>query len=406
MGLLADLASGKLGLVVAPPDHLTIEAENATSVSFNAVPGQGWWLFFFPDLHLDLDAAHDAVLDRDLKRHTRVLFETMFAQLAASTDEPSDRPPRTDDASWSPLIEFERFDVAGGAALTVLHRMSYQPGHEVVMGHTLVPVRRGLFEARWLFQASLTGYREAMLHDRGADNEPSRLSQQAMDDPVHDASFPDHLLTLARAARSWHVHGGLRVTEPPLRLQSGSRTIEALGCTITPPPRFVFSNVRSEDGETTAVFTRVSFAGTDGIEHLLVTRTADRIRGLAIATRLLRNARTMASVFAGSGYTDVECDARLVEGEAPSVAVTLEGSPESPGQPRGRMVARVLRDRAGQVWWVALDTTVAVPLAELADEVDAVVATVDVITEGKAQRVPSRSSVPGSFHGSLPFGRW
>jgi hypothetical protein len=37
------------------------------------------------------------------------------------------------------------------------------------------------------------------------------------------------------------------------------------------------------------------------------------------------------------------------------------------------MVARVLRDRAGQVWWVALDTTVAVPLAELADEVDAVV---------------------------------
>lgn len=154
----------------------------------------------------------------------------MFAQLEANGDEPSGRRPRTDDATWSPMIEFERFDVAGGVALTVLHRMSYQPGHEVVMGHTLVPVRRGLFEARWLFTAGLTGYRETMLHaqqDRGTDEEPSRLSQQAMDDSAHDASFPEHPLTLARAARSWHAHGRLRVTEPPPRSQSGSRTIEA-----------------------------------------------------------------------------------------------------------------------------------------------------------------------------------
>jgi hypothetical protein len=159
------------------------------------------------------------------------------------------------------------------------------------MGHTLVPVRRGLFEARWLFTAGLTGYRETMLHaqqDRGPDEEPSRLSQQAMDDPAHDASFPEHPLTLARAARSWHAHGRLRVTEPPPRSQSGSRTIEALGCAITPPPRFVFSDVRSDDDQTTAVFTRVAFAGTDGVEHLFVTRTSDRIRGLAVASRLVR----------------------------------------------------------------------------------------------------------------------
>jgi hypothetical protein len=247
----------------------------------------------------------------------------------------------------------------------------------MVMGHTLVPVRRGLFEARWLFRARLTGYRESILYaqqDRRADDEPSGLSQQAMDDPAHDASFPQHPLTLARAARSWHTHGRLRVTEPPPRSLSGSRTIEPLACTITPPLRFALSSVSSGHGQTTAVFTRVSFAGTDGVERLFVTRTSDRIRGLGAATRLVRDARmTMPAWFAESGYTDIECDARLVDGEPPSVAVTLEGSPESPGEARGRTVARVLLDPAGQVWWIALATTVAVPLAELAHEVDAVV---------------------------------
>jgi hypothetical protein len=388
MGLLADLTSGKLGLVVSPSVHLKIEDEDATSAAFDAPPGQGWWLFFFPDLHLDLDAAHDNVLERDIKRHTRALFETMSAQLAASGDAPSDLLPRTKDTSWSPLIDLERFDVEGGTALTVLHRMTYQPGHEVVMGHTLVPVRRGLFEARWMFQASLTGYRETMLHaqrNRRADDELSPLSQQAMDDPAHDTSFPKHPLTLARAARGWH--GKVRVTEPPPRAQSGSRTIDVLGCTVTPPPRFVFSSVSSDPGQTTAIFTRVSFAVTDGIEYLFVTRTHGRIRGLAVGTRLVRSARTTTTAwFAQAGYTNIECDARVMEGETPSVTITLEGRPRSPGQARGRMVARAVRDAAGYVWWIALATTVAVPFAELAGEVDAVVRSWQPPTRGGSAR--------------------
>jgi hypothetical protein len=144
MALLEDLAAGTLGLVVEPPPRLVPTKHTATSVAFSdPVLGLGWWFYFFPDVHLALEPGES--LQRDVHRHTRLLFDTMFAHDAPQL--PSDARPRTADAAWTPVVEIEPFVVAGTTALTVLHRMHYRPMRESVMGHTLVPVAKGLFEA-------------------------------------------------------------------------------------------------------------------------------------------------------------------------------------------------------------------------------------------------------------------
>lgn len=382
MGILSDLASGKLGLIVVPPDQLVLKEETARSATFGAGQGEGWWLHFFPGIHLDLDPAHDAELARDLERHTRALFDSMYAFFAANEAAQGERPafergPRTADPTWSPLIEHARFAVEGGPALTVLHRMIYQPGSEAVMGHTLVPVADGLFEARWLMHARETGFRESMLlvqQPPGEDGAPQMLSQRAMDDPAHDASFPMHPLSLARAARSWHADK-ICVTKPAPRSLTGARVIDGLGCTIAPPPRFVLVGVGARGERTTAEFTRVAFSGAEGVEAFCVSRSAERIRGIAVGTRMLRNARAIAPAwFAAEGYANIVCDARLADGDAPSVAVSLEGTrPPQAGQSRGRAAGRLVRDAGGYLWWIAIATTVAVPVAELTAELDAAV---------------------------------
>jgi hypothetical protein len=60
-------------------------------------------------------------------------------------------------------VSIEQVRVAGVDALTVVHRMSYEMGHEVIMGHLRVPVRTGMIEFRIIAAARLTGGRESIL---------------------------------------------------------------------------------------------------------------------------------------------------------------------------------------------------------------------------------------------------
>jgi hypothetical protein len=265
--------------------------------------------------------------------------------------------PRTADASWSPVIEVERDELG----LDVLHRMQYEPGRESVMGHTLVPVEQGLFEARWFCrEPAATGYREvAAVLKSGKDG---LLPQQAYDDPALDEPFPHHPLSRARAAKLWPDEAGLRVIAPAPPAPAGDVTL-ATGCTIAAPPRFRLQ--RSLD-----LLARVSFSGTDGIDRLVVTRGKEPLRGPEVVHRLGKLAADQSrSLYERSGLVNVTCDARP-DGDA--VVVVTEGDASVPGVGRTRAVARWFVDDEGGVWSICIATTVAVPLDELRDDVAAV----------------------------------
>jgi hypothetical protein len=350
MAFLDELASGALGLAATPPAHWTMTAHGEASAAFvDRERHTGWWLYFFRDLHLDLDPAHDALLARDVARHARLLFDTLFAQ---STDRKLPAP-RTADASWSPVIEVERDELGLG----VLHRMQYEPGRESVMGHTLVPVEQGLFEARWFCrEPAATGYREvAAVLKSGKDG---LLPQQAYDDPALDEPFPHHPLSRARAAKLWPEEAGLRVIAPAPAAPGGDVTL-ATGCTIAAPPRFRLQ--RSLD-----LLARVSFSGTDGIDRLVVSRGKEPLRAAGLVQLAADQSR---SLYERSGLVNVTCEAGP---DGDGVLVVTEGDASVPGVGRTRAVARWFVDDEGVVWSICIATTVAVPLDELRDDVAAV----------------------------------
>jgi hypothetical protein len=378
MTLLDQLATGELGVVAVPPAHLTVEAHTPTSIKFRAdEPGAGFWFLFFPSVHLDLRTSHLAQLERDAHRTARAMFDSMFAQLAAAAgprdkDPLFDRPPRTADATWTPIIEIEPLQLGAATALSVLHRVAYQPGHETVMGHTLLPAPGGLFEARWFFSSRSTGTRESTLLI--ASGNPGFLQQQAYDDPVHDERFPAHPLSRARAAKRWHHGGRLRLKAMCEWPPAGPFTIDPLGCTITAPPRFLPSSRVEIGGDVACMFTRLSLSGNDGVEQLFVARGNSALRGADPSGQLLSLAGEQARVwYTLLGYTDVDCQVRPLDSATASVEVLLEARAREPGGIRRRAAAQWFLDDTGRPWWIAITSTVAVPLAEITEEVHAMV---------------------------------
>jgi len=376
MSLLKSLARGEHGLVVVPPSHLVVDSDTDDFVALNdPTTGLGWLFYFFPNQRLDLTAEHAPLLDRDVRRHTRQLFEVMFAHDTETDDLPPDLRPRTADPEWTPLIETETVKVDGGSAFAVLHRMQYRPSRESVMGHTLVPVASGLFEARWMAIAAMTGLRESVLSLKRPPGAgfPDVLPQSAFDDPAHDAAFPDHPLSLARAAKRWHEVGTLRVTEPPPASPTGEVRLASLGCAVTMPSRFVLNDTFRDPRGLTAMFDRTSFSGTDGVDRLLVTRTTETLRAFAVARRLVKLAENMSRAeLEQSGLWGVTCDVTPLDTKPPAVTVVTEGDSRQDGVARNRRVWHWFVDDSGQVWTISNWTSVAVPIDELKADVTAV----------------------------------
>lgn len=371
MSFVDDLASGKHGLVVDLAPHLVMTDKTPTSVTLrDPETDLAWWFFFFPGAHLDLSTAHDAQLVRGIERHTRLLFDSMFDHDRRSEPQLDEHWRRTKDAAWTPVIEIERTEVPGGTALTILHRMYYRPTKEVIMGHTLVPVRGGLFEARWLGVARETGLRESMIMlRRDPDLQAKSFPPQAVyDDPAFDALLPAHVLSVVRAAKRWHVEAGLEVKRPPEppELEIG---LDPYPYAITAPPRFMRHGVATHGGDRTYVFRRLSFAGTDGAERLIFVRTDERIRGIAVAARLRRYADRRTRELAGQvELANPTCAIRPLVEERPVVLAVTEGDPRTVGCGRARTVWCWLIDDTGHVWAIAIESSVAVPTAELERE--------------------------------------
>lgn len=132
-----------------------------------------WWLFHHSRMSMDISPTQFAGLQAHAEYYARAMFEDTSRTLA---EDPA-KPLRTKDPSWSPLVDFERIDLDGGPAVRSVHRMVCRAGREMMMGHLLVPLEDGLFEARVLTVDMRTGYRESalMLQFAEQDNAPPGL---------------------------------------------------------------------------------------------------------------------------------------------------------------------------------------------------------------------------------------
>lgn len=342
MTFIDELASGVHSLrVTLPPSLELIEQHEHVAAFREHNTATGWWFLFFPDTRLVLDAEHLALHRRDTLHHTRALFETMHR--SPHTD-PGPGKPRTADPDWTPLIELEPGDVAATAAVSLLHRMTYWPGQETIMGHTLIPAADGLFEARWVRPTlGETGLRETLLVSILLQNEevpgttPQLPRQEVFDAPEHDAQFPDHPLSRARRAKTWHV-GRVEVTAAaprPLRTYA----LAPLDLTVTVPPRFQLSRSIDIDGTPTALFDRVSFSGSDGVDRLVVARGREPFRAHNLRRALTLAANRQSKTFLGDHVADPEPRTLDDASSREAVTVVTEGDPRDGGTRTASSVA-------------------------------------------------------------------
>lgn len=261
--ILESVVTGAYGVRLAVPPALAVERDSPQMAQLaDATTGVRYMILTKPRGFFVLDGDR-AELARSLDRHAR----QMFIDAHRANQIPD--PPRTDDATWSAMIELEHCIVAGHAALRTVHRMIYTRGLEMVMGHLLFPTAHGLFEVRVMAMDRQTGWREsAVLVASGAKG---LLTQAEYDAPERDAQFPQHALSRVRAAlRTIRADWAIAITAPPPATVTASVALPHLACTLTAPPRFVHDP--AQDGDGVAAFGRVSFCATDGLESLYVER--------------------------------------------------------------------------------------------------------------------------------------
>lgn len=362
MKLTKALRTGSFGVQLELPAGWTVVSETDEAVQLvDEERGAQWWWFWFPGTEMVIGKEVEADLSDAMKHYARAMFDFMFEKKAAESGNPAggEHKPRTADAEWTPMVDFEHVTVDGAAALRTVHRMTYQPGSEIVMGHLLVPLKGGLFEARLVAGDGMTGMRESLLLAKQGDLEKGikTLRQADYDDPARDADFPDHALSRTRAALRWAMNdAGLRVLEPAAAAKGGEVELSKLECALVPPLRFVRST--ELDDHNIAGFERISFCGTDGVERLLVQRV-EELGKLAPA-----KLRDRAEVFThelheGSGMRSPKLAVEeLSIGGRSHVLIVVEGTGKA-GAVRNSL-CWFLDDR-GRAWFLGITASDAVP---------------------------------------------
>lgn len=394
MPLIDSLKTGQFGLTLQLPRHLEVLHDKKTSAQLVDTPKNiVWFFFFFPDLHLDLNEEHRANMKRSLEPYARAMFDDVFQQLRP--DDP-ERQPRTADSKWSPMIDVEYSNIDDAKVLRTVHRMAYEPGHEMIMGHLLIPLQQGLFEARVLTVDKMTGYRESILLDKRLQKHPlndeedirrvmATICQEDYDDPQHDEAFPEHALSRSRAALRWLIHdANLRVTEPPSPFAPGEVQVPHLNCALVPPPRFFYEDP-SDDRSTSASFHRVSFCGTDGIERLLVDRW-DQVARDAKNANFSKLAKSIAhTLHVKSGVDEMQVTVKKLAPEArgPQALVIVEGKGHQ-GLLRNAML--FFQDEQQRTWSLSRCGTAAVPTETLRAELIETVRTFRINAPPKSQK--------------------
>lgn len=375
MEFLHQLEGGDLGARALFPASLERLEEAAHAALLRDPERRVAWEIAFVPFRLDLRDATESVLREDLEGEARATFEATWAALALEptpplTPEsgPAERAPaRTSDLAWSPVIAVDRPLVGDAPVLRVIHRMSYEPGHELVVGRVLAPTSSGVLSIAASNLSRATGYREsarlmaALASRDGADPEDvmRELGQAGLDDATYDLLFPEHPLSLVRAALAWLLDaegGGLTITSPlPSSAEHQEAEIELAGpgCAITPPPRYLLLPAGAlPSSPARAMLTRVGLAVT-------TPRSLDvrRIEGVSLLgtdreQQLVRLAREDADSWAGDGATDVTSKVSKLpsnDGRAHVKSRVRFTSPAGPMQ----CAARWMADTDGVVFRIA-----------------------------------------------------
>lgn len=363
MNVIESLQTGRFGIELRMPEHFEVCRNDGECAEFvDKTKGVVWYLFLYPNLHLDLHAKHRADLRNSLEYYARSMFDEVFHHRHRGDAK---QTPRTADLAWSPMIDVEPSKFGEVDALRTVHRMAYEPGREMIMGHALIPVRQGLFEARVLCVDQMTGIRESILFSKRmmqqkSDNEAdieqlmATARQSDYDDPQHDDGFPEHSLSRARAALRWlQNESKIQVTEPPRPFADGEIELPHLGCAVVLPPRFALEDAAA------GTFCRVSFCGSDGIERLRIERSADATS--PASTNLATTAKSIArELHVASGVKKIRLTVETLVGPNgnPQVLVIVEGKGHT-GQLRNAMI--FFRDDRQRLWSLSRLGTAAVP---------------------------------------------
>lgn len=321
MGLLERLGSGELGVrcklfegrtLENLPRSATVVAEGELTVVCQAL--QLPW-------RLELAEGTRAARHADMQRAARELFVRSFKPVAHPvTGEPA--LPRTQDASWSPVVEIEELHL-DGPVLWVLLRTHYAPTNEVVQGSWLIPVADGLVSITLLARDQMTGYRESALwlmrDEQGGTVPDAHPGQAFFDDPGHDAAFPTHALSRVRAARAWledPTRGALQVTLPAGPPAEGEQALSEADCAVRVPPRYVRVPAGTlKMAASLVTFTRVSL----GARVTPLMLTVWKVEGQNLASKSGRALRELAQQtterWAREGVRNIRIDTNEVAGE-------------------------------------------------------------------------------------------
>lgn len=264
MPLLSDLRRGTHGIRFTPPSHWGLDTDQDTFASFRDTAHRVDWYLEFSPLIVDLSIRHDAVLRDDLRLDTIAVFESYCEMARQESGSPSPASvadqaeavvsaaeriralPRTRrEPTWSPVVSVERATFAEVPVLVVVHRLTYAPGDELIIGRIVIPLEQGTLYFGALRRANETGVRESVLsiiNSSSSQDGGGIVSQAEIDSPALDEKFPDHPLSVIRRALRWALTTPLDITVmAPLPLEC-DETVELpnVGCRLRIPPRFRF----------------------------------------------------------------------------------------------------------------------------------------------------------------------
>jgi hypothetical protein len=352
---VAYLSSGDGGVRFVPPAAWRFESEGGRGARWvDETAGLHWLVTLRPGCSMDLSEAHENELFAAMEPYARHLFDAAWR----SRERQNDQKPRTADASWSPLVDREIVSFRGVRALRSVHRMHYEPGLEVVMGHMVFPVATGLFEIRPAAIDRATGMRESVL--MVVTGQKGVQPQRVFDDPAHDAKFPQLALARCRRGLRWALDSSaIEVTAPGERRPvQGEIVLAPLDCAVTPPPRFFHDGADAEG----AGFHRVSFCSSDGLQELTLRR-----RGRIDGDKLLEHAmKRIGAEHLGPSPADATADWQRTGN---SLQVVFDGAGEI-GPVRN--AHRWWIDDRGDAWSLQLTGVPEIPKPALSGEVDAV----------------------------------
>lgn len=399
MALRQKIERGELGVVLSlPGDAEVLQERDNYLAARDPTRGVVWEIANMP-WRLDLDARHTQTLRTDIERHARADFESTFHELRAQSDDAGDPPfapdrgPRTDDASWSPVIECQTDERDGHRFLRTIHRITYHPGSERIAGRILVPTPHGVIEFSAHAADATTGYRESVLMISVLQGAPSQdpadahPGQAAFDDPEHDARFPQHPLSRIRRALAWlcasdggalrivggNTGAGVEANIDGRARDSGEVELPEAGCAIVPPPRYVrLPGGTLPMSPTLANFTRVLHSAHITPYLLDVWMLPHQRLGPRDIRGLKKLALDTTRAFAKEGAKDIEIDV-LDEGIAAGRPVLTCEARYSAGQ-RVQSIQMWTIDRDGVVFRISAATPLFVPLAEVRANVTAAMA--------------------------------